>query len=90
MTSAKPKKFRPASPAKMTIGHDVAVALGGHPGGWYWQCNQCNNEQGSLDLVTWARKLVYADDPRARFVTETASFVRNWVARWAEERRVAS
>lgn len=90
MSNAKPKRFQSPSPAKMTVGHDVAVARGGHPGGWYWQCNSCNNDQGSLDLVTWGRKLVYADDPRAPFVVETATFVRSWVARWAEERRLAS
>jgi hypothetical protein len=85
MTFAKPEKNRPMPRHKATVGHDVSVARGGDHGVWYWQCNRCNNDQGVLDLVTWARKLVYADDPRAGRVVEVSKFVRGWVAAWLEE-----
>lgn len=70
---------------KATVGHDFSVARGGDPGRWFWQCSQCNNEQGSLDLVTWTRKLVYADDPRAPLVEKLAAFIGSWVAALEEE-----
>jgi hypothetical protein len=71
-----------------THAHDFSVARGGDNRCWFFACHQCNNEQGSLDLVTWARKLVYAGDPRAPRVERLAEFVRGWVARHAAEEMV--
>lgn len=85
MNSSSVKKYRSTPTDKKTVGHDVAVARGGHPGAWFWMCHRCNNDQGVLDLVTWARKLVYGDDPRAARVVEVSKFVRGWVAAWLEE-----
>ena len=81
--SAKPGKRTPNMLA--THAHDHAVARGGYPRQWFFSCSQCNNEQGALDLVTWARKLVYDDDPRAPLVERLATFVRTWVASLEEE-----
>ncbi len=82
MSFAKPKKGRPTASNKATVGHDVAVARGGHRGAWYYQCNRCNNDQGVLDLVTWARKLVHNGDRRADRVVAVAAFVRGFIAAW--------
>lgn len=90
MTHDKPQRYKPQPRNKATVGHDVAVARGGHDGAWYWQCYACNNDQGALDLVTWGRKLVYGGDRRAGRVVAVASFVRRFVARWlAEKEEVA-
>lgn len=70
---------------KSTVGHDFPVARGGDPRQWFWMCWLCNNEQGVLDLVTWARKLVHSGDPRAERVVQVARFVRDWVAALKEE-----
>lgn len=75
-----PKRGKPTPAAAATHAHDFSVAKGGDNRCWFFACFQCNNEQGSLDLVTWARKLRYADDPRAPQVEELATFVRRWVA----------
>jgi hypothetical protein len=68
-----------------THAHDFSVARGGDPRQWFFACSQCNNDQGSLDLVTWVRKLVYDEDPRAERVEKLATFVRRWVAQAEEE-----
>ena len=65
--SAKPGKRTPNMLA--THAHDHAVARGGDPRQWFFSCSQCNNEQGALDLVTWARKLVYG---QGRVCSQTA------------------
>lgn len=74
------RRFQAPPPDKKTIGHDFSVAKGGDPSVWVYQCNRCNGDQGSLDLVTWSRKLVQCGDPRAEHVIELAEFVRPWVA----------
>ncbi len=75
-----PKRGQRTPDALATHAHDHAVARGGNPRHWFFACHRCNNEQGSLDLVTWARKLRYDGDPRARRVDAVAQFVRRWVA----------
>jgi hypothetical protein len=81
--SGKPGRRTPDALA--THAHDHAVARGGDPRCWFFACHKCNNDQGPLDLVTWARKLMYADDPRAGQVGELALFVRRWVRETEEE-----
>lgn len=72
-----------------THAHDFSVARGGDPSHWFFACHKCNNDQGSLDLVTWARKLRYDDDPRALMVERLADFVRRWIAAIEEEDKAA-
>lgn len=79
MSDVTVRKGKPTPAHKRTIGHDFSVAKGGDPTVWVSVCNACNQDQGSLDLVTWARKLVHYGDPRAEHVVALAVFVRTWV-----------
>jgi len=80
MTRTPAKRFQSNPVTYETIGHDFSVARGGDARVWVFMCLRCNNEQGMLDLVTWARKLIHYEDPRAERVTKLAVFIRQWVA----------
>lgn len=46
---------------------------------WYFQCRQCNTDQGDLTLFAWARKLVNDGDPRDEQVVRLWASVRGWL-----------
>ena len=83
---AKPMQFktppvnRPTPRDTATRGHDYAVAFGGNKYLWVSMCWSCNQEQATRDLVTWARHLEYAGDPRALPALELAVFIRKWAS----------
>lgn len=79
------KRFQPTPANHATVAHDFPVARGGDRRQWFWGCCRCNNDQGVLDLVTWARKLMYDDDPRHERVVALAVFLRRWVKALKEE-----
>lgn len=74
----RPGAIQPGDMA--TRAHDRPVAHGGDPDVWVWACLRCNNEQGVLDFVAWARKLVRSSDRRAERVVALAVVVRTWVS----------
>lgn len=48
---------------------------------WFFQCWECNNNQGHLSLFAWARKLVQEGDPRDIQVAKLAVSVRGWMTK---------
>lgn len=85
MTRKPVRKFKRTPANQQTVAHDFPVGRGGDRAQWFWGCSRCNNDQGVLDLVTWARKLVYGDDPRTERVVALATFIRDWVKALKEE-----
>lgn len=75
-----PKPGRPFPATTRSRGHDKPVAFGGDHLIWVDMCVECNGQQGSRDLVQWARHLIRFEDPRAENVVALAVFVREWVA----------
>lgn len=46
---------------------------------WFYQCHRCNNDQGHLTLVAWARKLEQSGDPRAERVRTLGEAIQTWL-----------
>lgn len=62
-----------------TIGHDFPVARGGDERRWVYICWGCNNDQGSLDFMSWSRVLRTDGDRRADAVEALAIFIEETV-----------
>lgn len=46
---------------------------------WFYQCFRCNNDQGHLTVVAWARKLEQSGDPRAERVRTLGEAIQTWI-----------
>lgn len=68
MTTKPPKKGVSTPRTYRTIGHNVAVGLGGRQDQWIYICHGCNNEQGSASFEHWGAKLPEHDARKARVI----------------------
>ena len=73
------KRGRPMPTNVKTDGHDIAVSRGGDARIWLAICYGCNNDQGWLSFVDWARVLYRAGDKRAQRVHDVARFIEHWM-----------
>ncbi len=79
---------RPTPTDARTVGH-VFNSRAGQRDIWFNQCRQCNEDQGSMELIEWGRLLVRRQDRRAGAVAELSKVVYGWLDGQGVGRRAA-